>query len=326
MAGGSMKNRKKRNAAKKIGEKGTVSVEYECLLNLLPHDIWVKIATKVASYSIKDLFNMQVTSKVFLGAARSDAVYKEASMLELPIASFLYYYGCLENRSLERCAEARNPAALLRVGMTEFVWIGHCIDGMDTLTMAATEGDLEACYMCAMLLLSNGKEDEEHMRKGLEFFEIVRDSGALERCREVFAGRWVEVKPFDPGQPEVCRSTSCCTRGTMGDVEDLSHVSCVQCLADYEVRGMGVKLDGGIWFRGFPSPRRMHIADGFRSTNPFFVMPIVDSIVTSRMLPNVPPLPKDYEDSPISITNERGAWTVQYRHYPGRMNGCFGTG
>ncbi|RYR12069.1 hypothetical protein Ahy_B04g069596 [Arachis hypogaea] len=101
MAGDSMKNRKKRNAAKKIGGKGTVSVEYENLLNLLPRDIWVRIATKVALYSIKDLFNMQVTCKVFLDAARSDAVYKEASMLELPIASFLYYYGRLENKFLE---------------------------------------------------------------------------------------------------------------------------------------------------------------------------------------------------------------------------------
>ncbi|XLR15084.1 hypothetical protein S83_043022 [Arachis hypogaea] len=239
MAGGSMNNRKKRNAAKTIGEKGTVSVEYECPLNLLSRDIWVMIATKVASYSIKDLFKMQVTCKVFLGAARSDAVYKEASMLMLPIASFLYYYGRPENRFIECCAAAGNPAALLWVGMTEFVWIGHCISGMDTLTMAATGGDLEACYMCAMLLLSHGKEDEEHMRKGLDFFEIVHDSWALERCREVFrqvfAGPWVEVKPLDPGQPEVCRSTSCRTRGTMGDVEDLSRISCVQCLADYEV-------------------------------------------------------------------------------------------
>ncbi|KAL4357138.1 hypothetical protein AHAS_Ahas09G0156700 [Arachis hypogaea] len=179
MARSSVKNRKKRNAAKKIGEKGTVSVEYKCLLNLLPRDIWVRIATKVASYSIKDLFNMQVT--------------------------------CL---FLECCAAAGNPVALLRVGMTEFVWIGHCIGGIDTQTMATIGGDLEACYMCTMLLPSHGK--------------------CREVFKQVFAGRWMEVKPLDPGQPEVCRSTSCRTQGTMSDVEDLSRVSCVQCLADYE--------------------------------------------------------------------------------------------
>ncbi|XP_025652622.1 uncharacterized protein [Arachis hypogaea] len=186
MAGGSMKNKKKKNVAKTIREKGTVSVEYEYPLNLLPHDIWVRIAMTVALYSIKDLFNMQATCKVFLDAARYDAVYKEASMLELLIVSFLYYYGRPEHRFIECCAEAGNPVALLRVGMTEFVWIGHCDSGMDTLTMATTGGDLETCYMCAMLLLSHAKEDKEHMRKGLEFFEIVGDSGALERCREVF--------------------------------------------------------------------------------------------------------------------------------------------
>ncbi|XP_016191899.1 uncharacterized protein LOC107632753 [Arachis ipaensis] len=98
------------------------------------------------------------------------------------------------------------------------------------------------------------------------------------------------------------------------------------------------------------APRTMHIANGFRSTNPFFVVSIVYPM-TSRLLatisgaivlanyfialtlknmfrfqPNVPPLPEVYEDSTISITNERGAWTVQYRHYAGRTNGCFGVG
>ncbi|RYR29225.1 hypothetical protein Ahy_B01g053574 [Arachis hypogaea] len=72
-------------------------------------------------------------------------------------------------------------------------------------------------------------------------------------------------------------------------------------------------------------PKTMHIADGFRSTNPFFVVPIVHPM-TSRLLPNVAPLPGVYEDSPILITNERGAWTVQYRHYSGRTNGYFGIG
>ncbi|RYR38581.1 hypothetical protein Ahy_A09g043638 [Arachis hypogaea] len=226
MARSSVKNRKKRNAAKKIGEKGTVSVEYKCLLNLLPRDIWVRIATKVASYSIKDLFNMQV----FLDAARSDAVYKETSILELPIASFLFYYGCPENRFLECCAAAGNPVALLRVGMTEFVWIGHCIGGIDTQTMATIGGDLEACYI----------KTKSTCERDLNFLKLYVILGVLERCREVFkqvfAGRWMEVKPLDPGQPEVCRSTSCRTQGTMSDVEDLSRVSCVQCLADYEVR------------------------------------------------------------------------------------------
>ncbi|XLR03392.1 hypothetical protein S83_069590 [Arachis hypogaea] len=73
------------------------------------------------------------------------------------------------------------------------------------------------------------------------------------------------------------------------------------------------------------APKSRHIADRFRSTNPFFVNPIVHRLPT-RFLPNVPPLPGVYEDSPISITNERGAWTVQYTHYVGRTNECFGMG
>ncbi|XP_016178860.1 uncharacterized protein LOC107621348 [Arachis ipaensis] len=48
--------------------------------------------------------------------------------------------------------------------------------------------------------------------------------------------------------------------------------------------------------------------------------------ICPRFQPNVPPLSRVYEDSPISITNERGVWTVQYTHYVGRTNGCFGVG
>ncbi|KAL4314247.1 F-box protein At2g35280-like [Arachis hypogaea] len=153
MGGTSKRNRKKRN----------IAVSYQCPSNILPRDIWVRIATKVASNSIKDLFNMQASCKLFLDPWRSDTVYKHALMLDLLIASFLYYYDRPEKSFIDCCAEAGNPAALLRVGMIDFVWIGHCISGMDTLSMAATGGDVEACYFCAMLLLSHGKEDEEHL-------------------------------------------------------------------------------------------------------------------------------------------------------------------
>ncbi|RYR53072.1 hypothetical protein Ahy_A06g027956 isoform A [Arachis hypogaea] len=221
MAGGSMKNGRKKKAAKKVRDKGTVSVEYECPLNLLPRDIWVRIATRVSC-------------KVFLGAARSDTIYKEVSMMELPIVSFLDNYGLPKHRFIERCAEAGNPGAMLRAEMTEFSLFGDCV--------GVTGDELEGYYMCAMLLLSIAIEDEELMRKGLKFFEIVRASGALERCRGVFnhlfAGPRLELMPLYTGLPKVYRSTSCRTRGIMGDVKDLSWVSCVQCLADYEVQGL----------------------------------------------------------------------------------------
>ncbi|KAL4374068.1 hypothetical protein AHAS_Ahas05G0144800 [Arachis hypogaea] len=121
---------------------------------------------------------------------------------------------------------------MLRAEMTEFNLFGDCV--------GVTGDELEGCFMLAMLLLSIANEDEVLVRKGLKFFEIVHASGALERCRGVFshlfAGPGLELKPLYTGLSEVCRSTSCRTRGTMGDVEDLSRVSCVQCLANYEVR------------------------------------------------------------------------------------------
>ncbi|XP_072088103.1 putative F-box protein At1g67623 [Arachis hypogaea] len=156
MARGSMNNGRKRKAAKRVGGKGTVSVECECPLNLLPRDIWVRIATRVALDSINDLFNMQVGCKVFLGAARSDAVYKEASMTELPIASFLDNHCLPKHRLIERCVEAGNPGiadAILRQGLTEYFGFARRGIGMELLSGAWTEGSIEAGYMSAMLLL-----------------------------------------------------------------------------------------------------------------------------------------------------------------------------
>ncbi|RYQ89664.1 hypothetical protein Ahy_B09g096194 isoform B [Arachis hypogaea] len=239
MVGGSMKNRKKRNAAKSIREKGTVSLEYECPMNLLSRDIWVRIATKVASYSIKDLFNMQETCKVFLGAARSNAVYKEASMLELPIASFLYYYGRPEHSFIECCAEAGNTDAIHRQELMEYFWIARRGIGMELLSKASTEGSVEAGYLSTMLLLCD-HENEEEVQRGVEMFESIRTSGKVERCMEFFANifwkRWVDERPSDPGHAVACQSTTCTTCGTMACVNDVSRVSCVHCLEDYEVR------------------------------------------------------------------------------------------
>ncbi|XLR14513.1 hypothetical protein S83_042451 [Arachis hypogaea] len=103
MAGSSQKHRKKVD----------VSVQHECPLNLLPRKIWSSIAMMVASNSIEDLFNMQATCKVFLGAASSDAVYKHATMSYKPLAHFLVHLDQPERRFLDRCVEVGNLDAIL---------------------------------------------------------------------------------------------------------------------------------------------------------------------------------------------------------------------
>ncbi|RYQ89667.1 hypothetical protein Ahy_B09g096194 isoform F [Arachis hypogaea] len=215
MAGSSQKDR----------NKVDVSVQHECPLNLLPREIWSSIATMIASNSIEDLFNMKATCKVFLGVASSDPVYKHATMSYKPLARFLLHLDGPERRFLDRCVEVGNVDAILRHGFTEYLWFGRRDKGMELLARASTEGCVEAGYLCSMLLMFDHK-DEEDVQRGVQ----------IEVFRQVFAGPWVEVNSLDPGLPEVCRSTSCRTRGTMGDVEESSRVSCVQCLADYEVR------------------------------------------------------------------------------------------
>ncbi|KAL4381613.1 hypothetical protein AHAS_Ahas04G0151000 [Arachis hypogaea] len=70
--------------------------------------------------------------------------------------------------------------------------------------------------------------------------DLIRTSGKIEMYREFFTDifweRWIDARPSDPGQSVACRSTACTTRGTMAGLKDVSRVSCVQCLADFEVR------------------------------------------------------------------------------------------
>ncbi|XLR51077.1 uncharacterized protein [Arachis hypogaea] len=210
-----------------------------CPLTLLPHEIWERIAARVASASIQDLFHMQATCKVFLDAARSSAVYKVASIAELPVAFGYDFEERPEDGFLYRSVRVGNSAAIFRVGMREFCWMGRHVAGVDTLLEAADTGDVQASYMCAIPLLTPGVGDEVDASRVVELYANVLDAGKIEMCRELFghlfANPLIGVHPSDPRKPVVCQSSICPTRGTMGAANDLSSVSCVHCLAELEV-------------------------------------------------------------------------------------------
>ncbi|RYR66872.1 hypothetical protein Ahy_A03g013006 [Arachis hypogaea] len=94
--------------------QGRVSTKCDCPLNILPLDLWVRIASIVALGRIQDIFNMQAICTVFLDAARSPVVYKVASLLKFPIASYFYYIDCPEKSFLYRCANTGNPSAMFQ--------------------------------------------------------------------------------------------------------------------------------------------------------------------------------------------------------------------
>ncbi|XP_072066611.1 putative F-box protein At1g67623 [Arachis hypogaea] len=151
MVGSSQKDRKKVD----------VSVQHECLLNLLPHKIWSSIAMMVASNSIENLFNMQATRKVFLGAASSDAVYKHATMPYKPLACFLLHLDGPERRFLDRYVEVGNVDAILRHGFAEYLRFGRRDKGMELIVRASTEGSVKADYLCSMLLMFDHEDEED---------------------------------------------------------------------------------------------------------------------------------------------------------------------
>ncbi|XP_057720078.1 uncharacterized protein LOC130934533 [Arachis stenosperma] len=219
--------------------KGKGVPPHVCPLTLLPREIWERIASRVASSSIQDLFNMQATCKVFLDTGRSSAVFKVASMAEIPVVFGYDLEDRPEDGFLYVSARAGNLGAIFRIGMREFCWMGRHVAGVDTLLEAADAGDVQAQYMCAMLLLTPGVGDGADAGRGVEMFENVLAVGKIEMCRELFgqlfANSLIGVHPSDPGKPVVCRSSVCPTRGTMGATNDSSTVSCVHCLAEFEV-------------------------------------------------------------------------------------------
>ncbi|RYR25566.1 hypothetical protein Ahy_B02g059377 [Arachis hypogaea] len=182
---------------------------------------------------------MQATCKVFLDAARSSAVYNVASMAELPVVFGYDLEDRPEDGFLYRSARRGNSAAIFRVGIREFCWMGRQVTRVGTLLEAADAGDVQARYMCAMLLLTPGVGDEADAGRAVEMYANVLAAGKIELCREffgqLFANPQIGVHLSDPGKPVVCWSSVCPTRGTIGAANDLSSVSCVHCLAEFEV-------------------------------------------------------------------------------------------
>ncbi|XLR58211.1 hypothetical protein S83_008883 [Arachis hypogaea] len=173
-----MKSLQMVGSSQKNIKKVDVFVQHECLLNLLPCEIWSSIATMVTSNSIEDLFNMQVTCKVFMGAAGLDTVYKHATMSYKPLACFLLHLDGPERRFLDCSVEVGNVDAILRHQFTEYLRFGRRDKGMELLAMASTEGSVEAGYLCSVLLMSD-HEDEEDVQRGVQMMEVYRISGQL---------------------------------------------------------------------------------------------------------------------------------------------------
>ncbi|RYQ90358.1 uncharacterized protein LOC107615421 [Arachis ipaensis] len=171
--------------AKNGRRKGKGVPPRDCPLSLLPHDIWVRIAARVALASIQDLFNMQATCKVFLDAARSSAVYMVASVAELPIAVGTHYDERPERGFLYSCANAGNSATMFCTGMMEFFWIGRYVGGMNTLIDATNTGNFHARYMCVMLLLTPSVGHEEYVGRVLRCiptYRLLKKSKCADNC------------------------------------------------------------------------------------------------------------------------------------------------
>ncbi|XP_015965449.1 uncharacterized protein LOC107489192 [Arachis duranensis] len=133
----------------------------------------------VTSNAIEDLFNMQATCKVFLSAARSDAVYKHATMSYKPLVRFVLHPDRPKKRFIYRCVEAGNVDAMVRHGLEECIRFCHRNKGMELLARASTEGSVEAGYLRCGLLMCD-PDDDEDMRTGVKILQAFTIHGLIE--------------------------------------------------------------------------------------------------------------------------------------------------
>ncbi|XLU34476.1 hypothetical protein S245_070542 [Arachis hypogaea] len=95
------------------------AAEYKYPLSLFSYDKWIKIATKVASNLIQELFQMKATCKVFLDAAKSDVVFKHSTMWYL-LQGVSYFLDRYATRFVERCLKTGNPKDLFQDELMQY--------------------------------------------------------------------------------------------------------------------------------------------------------------------------------------------------------------
>ncbi|KAL5827012.1 hypothetical protein ACOSQ3_018857 [Xanthoceras sorbifolium] len=96
-------------------------------VTFLPKDLLTQVLARVASSSVSDLFNLELSCKDLLLLGQDDCVFEHASM---------------EKFSISPCKESGNPEALYRQGMLEFFSLYKTSSGFQFLKTAAKKGHM----------------------------------------------------------------------------------------------------------------------------------------------------------------------------------------
>ncbi|KAG5581021.1 hypothetical protein H5410_051648 [Solanum commersonii] len=145
----------------------------------LPRELLIGIVEMIASYSLKDLVRVKLSSRVLNEVANEPSVYQKVILLRIPI----FIWPCSVVRRctsfLEMCRALGNLEALYRKGVCD-IFKRSDSNELGILSQAANGGHIGASYVLAIISIFNGSES---MREDIMFIANMTPL-KLRRCRE----------------------------------------------------------------------------------------------------------------------------------------------
>ncbi|KAG5619632.1 hypothetical protein H5410_004850 [Solanum commersonii] len=169
----------------------------------LPRELLIDIIERIASYSLKDLMRVKLSSKVLNQVANEPSVYQKVTLVNFPYCRWSIFQEAIS--FLEKSRASGNLEALYRKSVFDF-FNRNDPTTLGMINQAADGGHIGASYVLAIISIFNGGES---MREGLMFIANMKKTEPLKvrRCRHnlrnILGGMWVP-EPHLLGERPIC--------------------------------------------------------------------------------------------------------------------------
>ncbi|EYU26998.1 hypothetical protein MIMGU_mgv1a013775mg [Erythranthe guttata] len=184
------------------------------MFDSIPHELVSEVLSRVASSSIKDIFNAKLSCKMLNEIAKDMYVYQRVSLDEVPIIPWKPISQEQET-FLNTCLQSENPESLYRQAVLDYFNKTNLESTCMHLQKAVKNGHTGALYVTCIVLLFSG--NEELKQQGINILKMI----------------WVK-------NPVLLEPPVCCTtrdhhhrKSRWSEVEE--DVTCEACVADQEI-------------------------------------------------------------------------------------------
>ncbi|KAG5601404.1 hypothetical protein H5410_032774 [Solanum commersonii] len=167
-------------------------------------ELLIDIVEMIASYSLKDLMRVKLSSRVLSQVANEPSVYQKVTLINFSYHRWLIVQEAIS--FLEMCRASENLEALYRKDVSSF-FNRNDPTALELINQAADGGHIGASYVLAIISIFNGGES---IREGLMFIANMKKMEPLKvrRCRynlrNILGGMWVPESHLLGGRPICC--------------------------------------------------------------------------------------------------------------------------